>query len=236
MAAEPNMADVWLTDCAGPGAQGAVSMWAHLVLPEEEQLRASRIVNPAARSRFLAAHLALRLVLAAGGLPVFSRHVFERGTHGKPFLPEGPEFSLSHSGDFALIAVSRHGPVGVDIEQLRTMTLSADWRGTYPALARFDSAPAGASERERFFQAWTRLEASCKRQGQSLAAVLDGVAALSPPPPEAHIHMLDVPKGYVAACVPSTSAVPECRILTWPANEDELRSGDRYRLSPGFTM
>lgn len=216
------MTEVWLTDCGCTGAQRAVSMWAQQVLPEEDHLRASRIVSPAARSRFLAAHLALRLVLADKGLSVFSRHVFERGRHGKPFLPDGPEFSLSHSGGVALVAVCDHGPVGVDIEQLRDMTLSADWRRKYPALARFDSGPANESDKERFFRAWTRLEASCKRQGQSLAAVLDGVATLSSSPGESHVHMLDVPEGYVAACALSEPAAPECRTMTWPGNEDEL--------------
>ena len=38
--------------------------------------------------------------------------------NGKPYLPGGPEFSLSHSGGMVLLAVSDEGPVGCDVEPL----------------------------------------------------------------------------------------------------------------------
>jgi phosphopantetheinyl transferase len=36
--------------------------------------------------------------------------------NGKPLIPEGPWFSLSHSGNFACLALSAVSPVGIDIE------------------------------------------------------------------------------------------------------------------------
>ena len=39
--------------------------------------------------------------------------------HGKPVLPGGPGFSLSHAGDLVGVAVRPDGPVGLDVEQVR---------------------------------------------------------------------------------------------------------------------
>ena len=40
----------------------------------------------------------------------------QKNAHGKPFLPGGPHFNLSHDGDSAVLAVCREAPVGVDME------------------------------------------------------------------------------------------------------------------------
>lgn len=45
---------------------------------------------------------------------------------GKPYLiGEALHFSLSHSGDRVAVAVCRHAPVGVDIEQARGIACHA---------------------------------------------------------------------------------------------------------------
>ena len=45
----------------------------------------------------------------------------QKGEHGKPYLPGGPEFSISHSRGLAGCAVDS-GPVGLDIERVRKFT------------------------------------------------------------------------------------------------------------------
>lgn len=45
----------------------------------------------------------------------------QRGSRGKPYLPGGPEFSISHSRGVAGCAVDS-GPVGLDIERVREFT------------------------------------------------------------------------------------------------------------------
>ena len=110
-----------------------------------------------------------RLLKAAAGLLL--RRVLDvredgdlrRNSHGKPSLTAGgPEFSLSHGGNYAVLAV-HDGSVGVDVEPvgqscpviskrfLRTEELS--WLGD-------DPAP------ERFAVLWTRLESALKADGR----------------------------------------------------------------------
>lgn len=106
--------------------------------------------------RWLQARAALRDVLAAsvGGDAAELRFVED----GKPTLLDDPHvhFSLSHTGDFAAVAVS-DGPVGVDIER-------AD---------RELHSPSGLAARlgvptERVLQEWTRVEAVLKAAGLGL--------------------------------------------------------------------
>ena len=79
------------------------------------------------------------------------------GPNGKPFFPGGREFSLSHSGDLAVIALAEV-PVGADVQQVRPVT---------DAVLRRVLSPA---EREGgdFFALWTRKEAVLKCLGTGL--------------------------------------------------------------------
>lgn len=45
----------------------------------------------------------------------------QKGEHGKPYLPGGPEFSISHSHGLAACAIEAV-PVGLDIERVREFT------------------------------------------------------------------------------------------------------------------
>jgi 4'-phosphopantetheinyl transferase len=139
------------------------------VLSEEEQARARRFVQERHRRRFVAAHAALRRILAGyTGLPAPQLR-FSTGPHGKPALETSSgsrprlEFNLSHSADIALVAVARERPVGVDLEQwerdmdhleLAERFFSPAERESLRALAeRHDDLVSG------FFAAWSRKEA-----------------------------------------------------------------------------
>ncbi len=92
-------------------------------LPASEQQRAEAFHFERDRVSYVVSHYALRQVLAGHlGLDGFG-HAFEVGPRGKPSLPRafaasGLEFSLSHTHGLALIAVSRLGAVGVDVERV----------------------------------------------------------------------------------------------------------------------
>lgn len=110
----------------------------------------------------------------------------ERAAGGKPFFPAHPEicFNLSHSRGAAVCALHRL-PVGVDVERLR-------------------QAPrrlaAGMGD-EDFFRLWTAQEATVKRQGLGLQALL------RPVKPDPLCRCLpDFLPGYLVTVCPSQSA------------------------------
>lgn len=87
------------------------------LLTPGERRRQRKLRFAVDRDRHAAAHGLKRLVLAAlrdcppGGLAL------RRDRGGKPRLqPAALHFNLSHSGDWVVLAVSRRGPVGIDIE------------------------------------------------------------------------------------------------------------------------
>jgi 4'-phosphopantetheinyl transferase len=147
------------------------------LLSDDERRRAARFVRDVHRRRFIAAHGALRSILAGyvGAEPAALD--FVSGEHGKPALRGATgraavEFNLSHSDDLALVAVARAHAVGVDLErwsegveylELAERFFSPGERRALRALAHVpDLVEAG------FFAAWTRKEAYLKATGHGI--------------------------------------------------------------------
>lgn len=172
--AEVHLWRVLVSDSAANDAAAASA------LSEDERIRASRFRFEADRDRFVASHAALRRILAAylGAAP--ASLAFGAGMHGKPFL-DAPahgrslRFSLSHSGDLALVAVSRGREVGVDVERVRPRGDLGGFVARYlsprerEAFARIPSA----DRRRAFFEFWTLKEAYLKACGDGLVRALD---------------------------------------------------------------
>ena len=144
------------------------------LLNEAERARSGRFMTALLRQRFTAARARLRSLLGAylGRDP--RSLVFVENEFGKPRLVDRPDihFSLSHSHDQALLAVSEGLEVGADLEGMR----SADHLG----LARryFHPNEVAAIERHAdpraaFFQIWTLKEAVVKALGTGLSLPLD---------------------------------------------------------------
>lgn len=162
--------DVWWSP------SDAAPSWALEWLSEEERERHARFVFEQDRQSYLAAHAMLRLAL--GGY----RGPFAVGAHGKPFLEEGPEFSLSHTRGAAAVALSASMPVGVDVENVER---SNDWRNL---LRRVLSPPeiaalrvlAEAEQQPRFYEFWTLKEAWSKALALGLHADFPSLNSLQP--------------------------------------------------------
>ncbi|GAA0661139.1 4'-phosphopantetheinyl transferase superfamily protein [Kitasatospora atroaurantiaca] len=216
--------DVAVWRVAATPANSRAAEAARAALSEEETRRAGTFHKPADRALYLVAHVALRLLLGEQlGLPagavVLGRAACPGcgGPHGRPVTVSGPsvEFSLSHTGGLAVIALARD-VVGVDVEQ----------RGPFEEAAGLDIAsqlhPAERAvldglpqERraEATLRCWVRKEAYLKGTGVGLSQGVDadyvglgpeypglaGGASLPAEPAGWGFGDVPVPDGYAAA-------------------------------------
>ena len=151
-------------------------------LSEEEKERAARFKFVKDRRLYIAAHVALRSLLAKYLRVAADKFHFVSGPQGKPALapPQaagGLEFNLSHSHEVALVAVARQRAVGVDVEFVKRQF-------SFDELARrfFTTKEVAALcelpqtlQREAFFKCWTSKEAFLKAKGTGLSGKLDEV-------------------------------------------------------------
>jgi 4'-phosphopantetheinyl transferase len=177
---------VWIVDLATSAAALAAIEASRRLLTERERLRADRFADARLRERWIAAHTALHLALSGH----IGRTVeFEQiGTTAKPrVVGWHGDFSLSHSGTLALIALRDQGQVGIDAEVRRAARLSEERHHLIEVAgtALLPDSPLPAGDREMsFLAAWTRLEAIGKMRATGIGALLEalGIVAKGPGP------------------------------------------------------
>lgn len=145
----------------------AAAPWLTELLDAHERERLVRFRRDADAARYLAAHALSRIVLAptldaAPAAILIDRTCRCGEQHGKPTVAGGPQFSLTHSGDLVGVAVHER-PVGLDVEQVRSLTDRA-------SLARHACAPGEqVPDDAAFFRMWSRKEAALKATGTGLS-------------------------------------------------------------------
>jgi 4'-phosphopantetheinyl transferase len=158
------------------------------VLSEDEKARGRSFVAALHRRRFVAARTGLRMALGQHlGLDP-AAVVFALNEYGKPRVVQAPSvhFSLSHSGDEALLALSDTLVIGADLERVRSLEhLDLARRNFHPSeVVAIESQPDEREQRLAFFRIWTLKEAVVKALGVGLSMPLDSFAvsiATSPP-------------------------------------------------------
>jgi 4'-phosphopantetheinyl transferase len=174
-----NEIHVWHSDLT---AQEATIDRLFPLLDHHEQTRAARFLVPEPRIQFILSRAFLRIVLGQY-LRTEPREVrFRTAEQGKPELEKTSDlyFNLSHTEGATVIAVTRAGRVGVDVERIRgnldPLQLGArffspqesEWLRSRPADQRFAA----------FFACWTAKEAYIKARGGGLSIPLDGFGVI----------------------------------------------------------
>jgi 4'-phosphopantetheinyl transferase len=191
------------------------------LLSEDERARCRRLATPQLRHRFTTGRAHLRLLLGEHlGLDPRTL-VFEQNAFGKPRLAHHPSlhFSLSHSADRAVLAVSEQLEPGVDIERVRPLDhLDLARRYFHP---NESAAIAGLSQRDdqlqAFFSTWTLKEAIVKALGIGLSIELDTFeVSIATSPPTLVIAPESAPRAWWL----HLATGDYCRALAAPAGGD----------------
>lgn len=175
--AGPGQVHLWLVDQSeGGGPEEAAAA----VLTAEERARRDRYRFPRDRRRFALRRSALRGILSAylGTPPAEIALVTSARSRPELADPGDPplRFNVSHSGEIALVGVTRGADLGVDVEMIREMTDrdSVARQVFSPAELREYESLAESDRTAGFFNGWTRKEAFLKAQGEGLFGDLAG--------------------------------------------------------------
>ena len=195
----PHECRVWWASIADAGP--------HLepLLSAQERERWGAYVQADDRLRFLTGAALLRHAAAGcvsvtpGRLRVDRTCLGCGAQHGKPRLPDHPEFdvSVSHSGEHVAVALARGPRIGVDIERIHDVETHELARSAFTSTEAAELAALPAGERAAaFFALWTRKESIVKALG---VGITDDFASVSAVTTGASIYELTCAPGYVAA-------------------------------------
>lgn len=147
---------------------------AHSIMSTAEHTRAQTFKR--GKDNYLASRWLLRSCLARyTGMPA-GDITFARTDKGKPFIPHSDiQFSLSHSGHWAVLAIARGRQVGIDLEagQRQRSILNIAERYYHPCeYAQLRALPA-ERQSDYFYRLWTLKEAFFKALGTGISAGLE---------------------------------------------------------------
>ncbi len=186
------------------------------ILSVDELKRAERLLDPQKKQYFILARSHLRQLLGMylNQAPSFIR--FRYNENGKPFLSAEHNstifFNLSHSGSWAVIAVTDGFDVGIDIEKndpaLDFQLLAA----RYFDLAEMNQLMKFLRIRQRreFYRLWTRKEAVLKMLGSGFSS-LKPEERLSPMSNGCYLTKLFLTPGYISTVATNTEIRSICR-------------------------
>jgi 4'-phosphopantetheinyl transferase len=168
---KPKTADIWLLNFSAL-AENQIANHFNLLSPEEKT-RAQAFKHK--QHNFVATRVLMRKVLAHYTGTQNDSLEFARRAEGKPYLLNSPlYFNLSHSGEFAALAVTTAGEIGIDIETIRTRNFLAIAERYFHADELKQLAARSDAEREQlFFKLWTLKEAFFKATGGGISSGLD---------------------------------------------------------------
>ena len=192
------------------------------ILSEEEKKKATRFKSTDDQISYTLARGGLRFILQKYlNIPANELN-FSVNLYGKPKIKAAVsprlEFNLSHSGDYAIYAITKNSPVGVDIEKIRFRSPEhlARLAGRFFSKneAKLIANTPETEMTQLFFSLWTKKEAYTKQHGLGLRLPLSSfnvnISSHSQPSivntlvnpfslPLSNVYGLPAPIGYCAA-------------------------------------
>ena len=86
--------------------------------------------------------------------------------HGRPYLADGPDFNISHSGNRVACILGKEGRVGIDLEEIRDLVID-DFKDQFTDL-EWASIRSASDPLTVFYHYWTAKEAVSKADGRGL--------------------------------------------------------------------
>lgn len=131
-----------------------------------EWFRASKFMRKQDRLSYVWARVALRAKIFSNS----HQGQIIVGKNGKPYIPGGPHFSISHTDNRVGIAVTELGPIGLDIEPMdRTVDINAHLSQSLSSTEGLLLADLKKEKRANFIlRTWVRKEALLKATGLGL--------------------------------------------------------------------
>lgn len=171
------------------------------------------------KQSYLISHVACRQILAQY-LNISAKEIqYKKNPYGKPLLDHDTSirFNMSHSNTLAIVAVSIHNDLGVDLEfsDKKTAWKKIAKRFFHPTEIKHMLKQGEDEQKKTFFQIWTRKEAYIKALGTGFATpfpsfnVIDRQILTIDSPNETeitwHIKDLSINPDYTASVVQNTS-------------------------------
>lgn len=139
------------------------------LLTEARRRKADKYIKREDRLLCICAGMLLYKILS-----VTSETEMTYNEHGKPFLKHGKFFSLSHSGNYAFLAV-HDDMIGIDAERIRKIK-----EGVGERMFTAEEQVYAQKDNYSFFSVWTRKEAVVKALGTGLYTPFRSFDVLNP--------------------------------------------------------
>ena len=230
----------------------------HTILNDHERARNERYRHQRDRQLHLLARLMCRTILSRYQPDVLPHQwQFQPGPHGKPEVV-GPKcnqgqlhFNLSHTEGVVVLAVSRAGAIGVDVECTDRPIDHLGLANRYFAQVEAEAVKNRLAEDRGalFYRIWTLKEAYVKAVGQGLAHALDSFwfepLNTQDPNPQLHIRDAIAPASWSAqvahletvepwvVAVVAHSSDSRINSTRWPLHRFQI-NGRLKPLGPGF--
>ena len=213
------------------------------LLSSDEVARADRFKVPQPRRHFIVCRGVLRQLLGSCLNCDPMKVEFEYGPHGKPALrqsstqPQQIEFSVSHSADQALIAITVDRLIGVDIERMdptvRILKLAQRFFSPREA-AELVNLPE-TDQLAGFYRGWTCKESYLKATGFGLSFPLNKFSvSLNPRQPPSLIEVVDQPTELTRWRLLPLDPLPNfCAAIMFAAQSNEVIRLGQWSMDTG---